>query len=185
MVYLAILISVSPRHNFLLSNLRGFLGFPANQLSGTLPTQLGRLTGLTEGFSVNYNKLSGSIPIQLSRLTRLGFLDDAAQAQRRVFKFARVASLGLGHNRFTGAFPAAIGQIERLLWVNTCFSQLSWVLPRSFPCMYEVGFCNELYATGSEDISDGSLAYYYNEDSQCNRCPAHPRLSFIMIGTRR
>ena len=39
-------------------------------LSGTIPSQLGRLTDL-EGLSLSFNRISGTIPSQLGELTNL------------------------------------------------------------------------------------------------------------------
>ena len=42
-------------------------------MTGTIPTQLGRLTNLTK-LDLNYSGLSGNIPSQLAVLTKLSYL---------------------------------------------------------------------------------------------------------------
>ena len=44
--------------------------FYSNQLSGTIPTQLGQLTNL-QYLNLNNNQLSGTIPVELGQLTEL------------------------------------------------------------------------------------------------------------------
>ena len=46
-----------------------YLGLGANSLSGTVPTELGRLaTSLTDGLYLWRNRLSGTLPSQLAQL---------------------------------------------------------------------------------------------------------------------
>ena len=47
--------------------------YSATTMTGTIPTQLGRLTNLTK-LDLNYSGLSGNIPSQLAVLTKLSYL---------------------------------------------------------------------------------------------------------------
>ena len=80
-----------------------------NQLSGSIPTELGSLTSLTE-LDLSVNDLSGSIPSQLGSLTS-------------------VAVLNLSYNGLTGAIPGGLGSMAALeeLWLND--NSLSGYIP--------------------------------------------------------
>ena len=69
-----------------------YINFGANSLSGSIPTQLGGLTGLTF-LDLWGNSLSGSIPTQLGKLTGLTYL-------------------ALNGNSFTGPIPASFCSLQ-------------------------------------------------------------------------
>ena len=54
----------------------GALALPGGRLSGTLPTQIGMLSGLRMSFNLNNNALTGTIP-DLAPLTALQQLNQA------------------------------------------------------------------------------------------------------------
>ena len=150
----------------LLSNLQGYFGIMGSGLSGTLPTEVGGLTALRgEGFTVVANRLSGTIPDELGKLTQLG--------QGPVGR----ATMGLARNRFTGGVPSSVADIERVHHMSICYNQLSWVPLSSWQCPYEVGYCDALYRSPYERTTDGTTAWYYDENAQCTRCPDYPKLS--------
>ena len=70
-----------------------FLDLDFNDLSGTIPSELFLLTGLTQ-FDVNNNRLSGNID-QIGVFQRLEFLQ-------------------IHSNLFTGEIPASMGALARL-----------------------------------------------------------------------
>ncbi|TPX67598.1 hypothetical protein CcCBS67573_g07467 [Chytriomyces confervae] len=75
-----------------------WLSLNGNQLSGTIPTELGQLTGLTN-LELNVNRLTGTIPTELGRLTSLQFLR-------------------LNANNLSGKFPCELGNLKSLTVVN-------------------------------------------------------------------
>ena len=83
--------------------------FYDNQLTGTIPTQLGQLTEL-QYLNLNNNELSGTIPTELRRLTKLTGLD-------------------LGNNRLTGTIPTQLGQLTELRYLNLHDNQLTGTIP--------------------------------------------------------
>ena len=83
------------------------LGF--DQLSGSIPSQLGNLTQLTN-LSLHYNQLSGSIPAELGNLTQL-------------------TNLSLGGNQLSGSIPPELGNLTQLTNLNLGFNQLSGSIP--------------------------------------------------------
>ena len=85
------------------------VGLYSNQLSGSIPTELGNLTNLAL-LSLNSNQLSGSIPPQLGNLTNLTFL-------------------ALGSNQLSGSIPPELGNLTNLMFFNLDSNQLSGSIP--------------------------------------------------------
>jgi len=80
-----------------------------NQLSGFIPVELGQLSNLTELY-LSVNKLSGSIPVELGQLNNLTFLY-------------------LGGNQLSGSIPVELGQLSNLTFLYLYGSQLSGSIP--------------------------------------------------------
>ena len=80
-----------------------------NQLTGTIPTELGGLSALTS-LNLSNNSLSGSIPSQLGNLSQLQYL--------RLFA-----------NNLTGQIPSQLGNLKKLevLWLHS--NKLSGSMP--------------------------------------------------------
>ena len=84
-----------------------FLGL--NQLTGTIPPELGNLTNLAE-LDLGDNQLTGTIPVELGRLTNL-------------------RTLALGWNQLTGPVPTWLGNLTDLEWLHLAQNQLSGTIP--------------------------------------------------------
>ena len=80
-----------------------------NQLSGTIPGEIGNLTRLTE-LGLSGNQLSGIIPGEIGNLTRLTIL-------------------ALGDNQLSGTIPGEIGNLTRLTELYLTSNQLSGTIP--------------------------------------------------------
>jgi Leucine-rich repeat (LRR) protein len=80
----------------------------ANQLSGTIPVEIGNLTGLVN-LSLG-NQLGGTIPSEIGNLTRL-------------------ESLALSGSRLEGPIPVEIGRLTSLRWLTLGSNQLSGPIP--------------------------------------------------------
>ncbi len=91
-----------------LTNLR-WLNLYVNQLTGTIPTELGRLINLTSLY-LGFNKLSAAIPTELGRLTNL-------------------EKLGLDNNHLTGPIPTELGRLSKLTWLELQENQLTGTIP--------------------------------------------------------
>ena len=81
----------------------------SNQLSGTIPAELGNLTNLQTLHLVG-NELSGGIPTWLGSLTNLQWLD-------------------LGHNALGGAIPVELSNLTNLQTLHLYNMQLSGTIP--------------------------------------------------------
>ena len=97
-----------------------------NNLTGTLPTEIGDFPELEELFLWS-NNLTGNIPTQIGSLTNLIHLD-------------------LAPNGFSGSIPTEIGNLTNLeiLWLNNC--GLSGSIPQSFQNLINL---KELYLQGA------------------------------------
>ena len=87
------------QHNSANSNKLEHLNLYDNQLTGTIPAQLGQLTNL-ENLNLHNNQLTGTIPATLNKLTQL-------------------EHLSLSGNQLTGTIPAALGQTNKLAKLKT------------------------------------------------------------------
>ena len=82
-----------------------------NQLTGTLPPEIGDLANLTE-LELGGNQVMGAIPPEIGNLESLTFLH-------------------LEYNQFTGEIPAEIGNLTNLVWLNFVHNQLTGEIPSS------------------------------------------------------
>jgi len=89
-----------------------FLGFYRNELSGTIPTELGLLTNLAN-LDLDSNSLSGAIPSELSTITNVEYL----YANNNLLKgtipsqlgaLTKLQSLILSNNTLTGTVPREV-----------------------------------------------------------------------------
>ena len=81
-------------------------------LTGTIPTELGDLSGLKR-LVLNRNQLTGGIPTQLGGLSKL-------------------EALWLQHNQLTGAIPTELGNLSKLKELRLQHNQLTGSIPTSF-----------------------------------------------------
>ena len=94
-----------------------WLGLYDNQLSGSIPTQLGDLTNL-ESLSLQDNQLTGPIPEELGKLTELDWLslnhnDLSGEIPPALGNLASLEALYLRENELTGCIPNALGDTLR------------------------------------------------------------------------
>jgi len=96
--------------------------YMTNQVSGTIPTQFGSLTKLTE-FLMENNTLSGTLPSQISSMASLE-------------KFT------VQDNQISGTLPENMGDLEFLSWWDTFGNKLEGDLPAS---IQKLGSLDYLY----------------------------------------
>ncbi len=81
----------------------------SNNLTGTLPQELGYLTELKE-LTLDYNQISGNIPPETGSLSNL-------------------ERLYLKSNQLSGSIPSTLGQLGNLILLNLSVNELSGALP--------------------------------------------------------
>lgn len=118
------------------TNSAGFvteLALPDNNLSGTLPPQLGDLAHL-QRLVLNDNKLTGPIPGELGKLAELTMLNLSDNALSGAIPgglgaLSRLDSLQLARNELSGAIPAELGNLSALRRLLLAWNQLSGPVP--------------------------------------------------------
>lgn len=95
-----------------------YLSFANNQLDGTIPSQVGRLIALTDLY-LDRNQLDGTIPSQVGRLTALTYLYlDNNQLEgtiaSQVGRLTALRELYLYSNQLEGTIPSQVGLLTAL-----------------------------------------------------------------------
>lgn len=100
------------------------LSLSDNQLTGTVPPELGNLASLAY-LSLHNNELTGTIPPELGNLASLATLYLSANeltgaVPPELGNLASLATLTLKHNKLTGAVPDSFLKLDKLwgLWIE-------------------------------------------------------------------
>jgi hypothetical protein len=88
--------------------------FNSKNLSGSIPSQIGLLTSLIV-LSAGTNQIAGTIPVELLKLTALTDLCAFFIEFFAIVEFTLFRNRNLGTNRFSGTIPQAIGRLENLV----------------------------------------------------------------------
>ena len=105
-----------------------------NQLTGTIPAELGNLANL-QGLFLRRNQLTGGIPAELGDLANLQWLLLEANQLTGTIpaslgNLANLDRLGLSQNQLTGTIPATLGNLTNLrLWLDLSNNQLTGTIP--------------------------------------------------------
>ena len=100
-----------------------------NQLSGTIPAELGNLNNLRLLYLYG-NELSGTIPSSLGNLTNLTYLylygnELSGTIPAELGNLANLTGLHLGSNQLTGTIPSSLGNLANLTGLSTRFAHFS------------------------------------------------------------
>ncbi|KAK3008140.1 hypothetical protein RJ639_014928, partial [Escallonia herrerae] len=153
-------------HNFsfsLFPNL-GTLDLSANQLSGTIPPEIGLLTNLSY-LELGQNQFTGSIPQEIGQLRSLSllalytnYLEGPIPAS--IGSLSNLSYLYLYNNTLTGSIPQEMGNLSNLVEVYFAINSLTGPIPPSFGNLTNLTvmhlFSNEL--SGSIPPELGNLA---------------------------
>lgn len=104
-----------------------------NNLSGTIPSQLGNLTYL-RGISLEMNQLTGSIPSELGSLSQLQVLNLKSNQLTgsippELGDLELLQGLLLFNNQLSGSIPAELGDLSEVWWLHLSGNQLSGSIP--------------------------------------------------------
>ena len=109
------------------------LGLWFNNLSGTIPSELGNLTALTS-LHLSGNNLNGTIPTELGNLTALTSLSLFWNQLRGIIpteldNLTALTELALGGNQLSGTIPTELGNLTALTELVLGGNQLSGTIP--------------------------------------------------------
>ena len=113
-----------------------------NQLTGTIPSELGNLTQLTQ-LGLSLNELSGTIPPELGNLTNLEGLylwenELNGSIPSELGKLTNLVWLRLSHNELTGTIPPELGRLTNLIWLGLGDNKLSGTIPVELGNLYNL-----------------------------------------------
>ena len=108
---------------------------PYNNLTGTIPPELGSLSKLTE-LVLQINQLSGEIPPELGSLSKLTELvlqinQLSGEMPPELASLSNLTRLWLSENQLSGGMPSELGSLSNLEWLSLETNQLSGELPLS------------------------------------------------------
>ena len=109
------------------------LSLQSNSLSGSIPKEIGNLTGLFL-LDLSRNQLTGPIPKEIGTLTMLGILDLSSNQltgpiPREVGNLTGLRTLLLGRNALSGPIPGEVGNLANLQVLILSSNQLSGSIP--------------------------------------------------------
>ncbi|WP_354636243.1 Calx-beta domain-containing protein [Planktothricoides raciborskii] len=104
-----------------------------NNLSGTIPPELGNLSSLQELYLYN-NNLSGSIPPELGNLSSLKYLslynnNLSGSISPELGNLSSLQELGLFENNLSGSIPPELGNLSSLKYLSLGGNNLSGSIP--------------------------------------------------------
>jgi Leucine-rich repeat (LRR) protein len=110
------------------------LNISDNTLKGTLPPEIGELTGLTE-LNLAYNEIGGIIiPSEVGELSKLKVVwlhgnKFTSKIPTELGALAELTDLRLQFNALTGSLPTELGQLKSLTVLDAGVNKLSGTLP--------------------------------------------------------
>ncbi len=135
-----------------------------NQLTGSIPTELGNLSNL-ESLLLSFNQLTGSIPTELGNLSNLQFLQLfsnqlTGSIPTELGNLSNLENLRLYSNQLTGSIPTELGNLSNLQFLQLFSNQLTGSIPTELGNLSNlvslVLFSNQL--TGSIPTELGNLS---------------------------
>ncbi|KAI3833428.1 hypothetical protein MKX03_019923 [Papaver bracteatum] len=106
-----------------------------NNLSGSIPSQIGSLSKLTH-FDLSMNKFSVHIPLEIGFLTNMNLSDlsqnhISGQIPTSICNLSNLNALYLHTNKFSGTIPLEIGKLESLVDLDLSTNNLNATIPAS------------------------------------------------------
>ncbi|XP_006354070.1 probable LRR receptor-like serine/threonine-protein kinase At4g08850 [Solanum tuberosum] len=110
-----------------------YVDLSMNQLSGTIPPEIGKLANLVY-LDLSINQISGTIPPQISSLTKLETLHIFSNQlngsiPREIGRLRSLTDLALSSNFLSGSIPASLGNLNNLSFLHLYNNKLSGSIP--------------------------------------------------------
>ena len=133
-----------------------------NELSGSIPAQIGDLQGLLSLF-LESNQLSGSIPAQIGNLTNLQNLridrnELSGSIPAQIGDLDNLMELQLFNNQLSGSIPAQIGGLDSLTTLDLSSNRLTGSIPAQIGDMTALQILTSSEAEGELDLSYNQLS---------------------------
>ena len=130
------------------------LNLAKNQLTGTIPTQMGNLASLTV-LNLANNQLTGSIPVQLSKLVSLTHLylfgnQLTGSIPVQMSNLASLTVLNLANNQLTGSIPVQLSKLASLTVLNLSGNDLTGSIPTQ---LGKLASLTHLYLAGNKGLT--------------------------------
>lgn len=110
-----------------------------NKLSGTIPTEIGLFTSLSESFGINDNEFaSGTLPTEIGLLTN-------------------IKGINMGSCSLSGTIPSQVGKLTKLSSLDLTFNELTGVIPVELESLPLLDFLNIEYNLLTGDLSNTTL----------------------------
>ena len=109
------------------------LTLPDNNLTGTMPPEIGMLTALKQ-LRLEENRLEGRLPPEIGRLRSLRWLglfrnSLSGPLPPEIGTMERLEVLDLAENRFTGSIPPEVTELPYLWFLGLFFNELTGSIP--------------------------------------------------------
>nr|XP_027076869.1 MDIS1-interacting receptor like kinase 2-like [Coffea arabica] len=109
------------------------LSLSANNLSGSIPEQIGNCTQLLD-LNLSQNALVGNIPSQIGSLPSLATLDLSqnmleSKLPLELGEMKSIETMNLSHNRISGSIPKSFDHCFSLISIDISYNQLEGPLP--------------------------------------------------------
>ncbi len=109
------------------------LDLSENEIAGQIPGDVATLTGL-QRLWLDYNELVGSIPAELGNLTNVGWLylnsnDLSGPIPPELRDLDQVIYLNLSNNQLTGTIPTELGELPQVQFLQLHSNQLEGTIP--------------------------------------------------------
>ncbi|HPT22690.1 MAG TPA: C10 family peptidase, partial [Bacteroidales bacterium] len=123
-----------------------YINLASNNLTGSIPEQISLLTNLKD-LTLSLNKLSGSLPEDLGKLTNLKLISLAINElsgtiPESIGNITGLAVLNLTKNKFTGSIPSSICNLQSLTSLELSENLFSGPLPEYIGNLSNLSFLN-------------------------------------------
>ncbi|CAL4990874.1 unnamed protein product [Urochloa decumbens] len=135
-----------------------YLDLYNNDISGPIPTQIGKLTNL-EILDLHINRLVGSIPDSIGNLSVLEYIclfgnQINSTIPASLFHLDKIILLDLSNNFFSGPLPSDVGGLKQVYSVALSFNFFLGSIPESFGQLKMLTFLNLSHNSFDDSIPD-------------------------------
>ncbi|KAF7808968.1 protein NSP-INTERACTING KINASE 2 [Senna tora] len=167
------------------------LGFPSQNISGTLSPSIGNLTNL-QTVLLQDNNISGPIPSEIGRLPKLETLDlsDNSFSGQLPDSFSLMKNLHylrLNNNSITGEIPSSLANMTQLAFLDISYNNLTGPVPTINAKTFNIVGNPQICATGKEQNCFRTTLLFSasnnSRDLQSSGRPKHHKVSLAFASS--